>query len=72
MMMIKEEIRNAHIPLCVTGIIWQNSLPDLPIQSVLNTITELEEFLKEFPEHKVALPECLFVPKYHYLFEHIA
>ena len=27
---------------------------------MLNTITELDEFLKEFPEHKVALPECLF------------
>lgn len=70
--LIKEQMRESRIPLRISAIIWQNSISDLSFGDVEQMIEEIEATLDIFPQHKVALPECQFVPAQARMFEHIA
>ena len=70
--LLKLQMRESQIPLRVSAIIWQNSIPDLSFADVEKMIEEIEVTLDDYPQHKVALPECQFVPAQAQLFEHIA
>ena len=66
------ELGNAQIPLRVSAVMWQNSIPSLTLVEVKDIIQEIEVKLNAHPQHKVALPECQFVPAQANHFEHIA
>ena len=59
---IKKEIKKAVKPVKVSAMIWQNSITTLNIEKVKEIVSDLEQFMGDYSEHKVALPECLFIP----------
>ena len=69
---IKDFLSSAVTNLKITGMIWQNSVRDLSLAQVESLIKGLKTTLKEHPNHKVALSECLFAPKDQEYFEHIS
>lgn len=71
MEIVKTEIRDAQIPTRISAIIWQNSVPNLSLEDVQNLLEDVEILLAGYPEHKVAFPECQFVPDQEKHFEHI-
>ena len=70
--MIKEEIRHASQPLRISGIIWQNSICDLSTQTMEDIVLDIEDFLKDYPSHRVALPECQYAPQLEQYWDKIA
>ena len=70
--LMKQQMSKSQIPLRISAIIWQNSIPDLSFGDVEQMIEEIEATLDIHPQHKVALPECQFVPAQARMFEHIA
>ena len=66
------EIRKAQIPLRISAMIWQNSIRTITPFAVKQIIDEIDSTLKLHPQHRVALPECQFVPEQADHFEHIA
>ena len=66
------EIREAQIPLRISAMIWQNSITTITLSEVKEIVEEIESTLKLHPQHRVALPECQYVPAQADYFEHIA
>ena len=66
------EIRESQIPLRISAMIWQNSITTIKLSEVMEIVKEIESTLKLYPQHKVALPECQFVPAQADYFEHIS
>lgn len=69
---IKEKITQATKPMCVSAIIWQNSNWDITVQQVEEIVWDMEQFLKVYPFHRVAFPECQFVPQQERIWDKIA
>ena len=67
-----QELRESQIPLRISAIIWQNSIPSISYTEVEQIIEDIEKALDQYPQHKVALPECQFVPAQAIHFEHIS
>ena len=66
------EIKKAQIPLRISAVIWQNSITTITLSRVKEIIEEIESTLKLHLQHRVALPECQYVPEQADYFEHIA
>ena len=66
------EFQESKVPLRVSAIIWQNSIQNLSLLDVKEVVRQIETILSRYPEHRVALPECQFVPAQAAHFEHIA
>lgn len=69
--MIKKEVVEAKVPLRISAIIWQNSIWNITISEVENIVDDMETFLKVHPFHRVAFPECLFVPEQEHLWDKV-
>ena len=69
---IKELISAAKKPMKVTGMIWQNSIREISLDYAASLLEDLKSFLKDHPNHNVAISECLFAPKDREYFEHIS
>ncbi len=57
--MIKDEINASSIPLYISGLIWQNDVATLNIDSACAVIQDLEQFMINRPDCKLALPEVM-------------
>ena len=55
--MIKNEINDSAIPLYISGLIWQNDVSSLNIDSACAIIQDLEQFMLNHIDCKLALPE---------------
>ena len=62
---IQKEVQDCKkdIKLRITAIIWQNVIPSITIDEVNETVLRIEAFMSRTPRHKLALPECQFVPE---------
>jgi hypothetical protein len=69
---IKDEIYSASKPLRISAIIWQNSNWNTTLSEVEDIVMDMEDFLKDYPFHSVAFPECLFVPQQEKIWDKIA
>ena len=69
---IKDELHASERPLRISAIIWQNSNWDITISEVEHVVFDMETFLKDYPFHRVAFPECLFVPDQEKIWDKIA
>ena len=69
---IKEEIMLSPDPLRISAVIWQNSILDLSIQEMEDIVLDMEAFLRDYPSHRVAFPECQYVPKLERYWDKIA
>lgn len=61
--LIKGKLVQAKTPMRVSAIIWQNSITDMSLKEMEDIVLDMEQFLKNYPSHRVAFPECQFVPK---------
>ena len=66
------EVNKTQIPLRISAVIWQNSITTITLSRVKEIIEEIESTLKLHLQHRVALPECQYVPEQADYFEHIA
>ena len=57
--MIKDEINASSIPLYISGLIWQNDVTTLNIASACAVIQDLEQFMINSPDCKLAFPEVM-------------
>ena len=55
--MIKNEINDSAIPLYISGLIWQNDVTTLNINSASAIIQDLKHFMLNNTDCKLALPE---------------
>ena len=55
--MIKDEVNASSVPLYVSGLIWQNDVTTLTMGSACAVIQDLEQFMMNHPDCKLALPE---------------
>lgn len=69
---IKEKLTQANKPMRISAIIWQNSNWDISVQQVEEMVWDMEQFLKVYPFHRVAFPECQFVPQQERIWDKIA
>ena len=69
---IKDELHTSKTPLRISAIIWQNSNWDITISEVERLVFDMETYLKDYPFHRVAFPECLFVPEQERIWDKIA
>ena len=69
---IKDEISSASRPLRISAIIWQNSNWTTTLSQVEDIVMDIEDFLKDYPFHRVAFPECLFVPQQEEIWDKVA
>ena len=60
---IKTEMQSAIKPLKITAIIWQNSIDSITLDSVRRIVSEIDRLYIVFPQHSVAFPEIMFIPK---------
>ena len=70
--LIKEELKNNTTPLRITAIIWQNSITDISLEEMEEIVIDMEQFLEIYPYHRVAFPECQYVPKLNQYWEKIS
>ena len=70
--LVKKEIISAVQPLRITAIVWQNSNWNITISEVENIVLDMEHFLHDHPLHRVAFPECLYVPDQERLWDKVA
>ena len=70
--LIKETIQNSSSPLRISAIIWQNSIWNISLKEVEDIVLDMESFLQNYPSHRVAFPECQYVPEQHLHWEKIA
>ena len=60
-------LHTANTPMKISAIIWEDSIADLSITDIQDMVNILEDTLKDYPQHKLALPECHMVPPDHEL-----
>ena len=60
---IKNEMRMAVKPLKISAIIWQNSLHNITLESVKRILSEADRLYLVYPQHSIAFPEIMFLPK---------
>ena len=61
--LIKTEMQSAIKPLKITAIIWQNSIGSITPDCVRRITSEIDRLYYVFPQHSVAFPEIMFLPK---------
>lgn len=69
---IKEQLTQAKKPMRISAIIWQNSNWDISVQQVEEIVWDMEHFLRVYPYHRVAFPECQYVPQQERIWDKIA
>ena len=69
--LIKRELALAKVPLRISAVIWQNSIWKITISEVIDIVDDIGLFLKGYPFHRVAFPECLFVPEQEHLWNKV-
>ena len=69
---VNDEMRESQIPLRISAMVWQNSIVTITLSEVQMLLEKVEDTLRKFPQHRVALPECQYVPAQSDYFQHIA
>ena len=60
---MKEVITSSKVPIKMTGLIFQNSITELTLNQVAHILEDFAQFLKDYPEHKVAFAQGLYPPR---------
>ena len=62
--LLKAKMKASQSPLRISFLAWANDMPRLQLEHVGRAIRFVEKLQREFPLHKVAFPEMLFVPEF--------